>query len=183
MPYLDETGKNVLLTRSRVSITGKPKVKTRKGDKHRLYGLWKLEEARKAGYVWLIEGESDTQTLLYHGEPAAGIPGANGWKAEWALDLAGIDCIYFVVEDEAGEACWRKLAATPELQEQLYRVELPEDTEILPTPKDLEKEMSGCTIDSDLGEIEHPPPSSTRDQDTLAAVRELFAKDSGKESR
>ena len=38
MPYLDENGE-VLLTRSRVSLTGKPKVKTRKGDKHRLYGL------------------------------------------------------------------------------------------------------------------------------------------------
>ena len=51
MPYLDQSGQEVLLTRSRVSLTGKPKVKTRKGDKHRLYGLWKLEEAREAGYV------------------------------------------------------------------------------------------------------------------------------------
>jgi hypothetical protein len=124
MPYLDETGEDVLLTRSRVSLTGKPKVKTRKGDKHRLYGLWNLEEARKAGYVWMVEGESDTQTLQYHGEPAVGIPGANGWQSQWASDLAGIDRIYFVVEDAAGEACWRKLAATSELQERLYRVEL-----------------------------------------------------------
>lgn len=124
MPYLDETGEDVLLTRSRVSLTGKPKVKTRKGDKHRLYGLWRLDEARKAGYVFLVEGESDTQTAWYHGEPAAGIPGANGWKPEWASDLAGIDRIYFVVEDAAGEACWRKLAATPELRERLYRVAL-----------------------------------------------------------
>jgi putative DNA primase/helicase len=59
MPYLDESGANVLLTRSRVSLTGKPKVKTRKGDTHRPYGLWRLEEARKAGYVVLVEGESD----------------------------------------------------------------------------------------------------------------------------
>jgi hypothetical protein len=29
-----------------------------------------------------------------------------------------------VVEDAAGEECWRKLAATPELQERLHRVEL-----------------------------------------------------------
>ena len=28
------------------------------------------------------------------------------------------------MEDEAGEACWRKLAATPGLQERLFRVEL-----------------------------------------------------------
>jgi hypothetical protein len=124
MPYADESGEEVLLTRSRVSLTGTPKVKTRKNDKHRLYGLWKLEEARAAGYVWAVEGESDTQTLWYYREPAVGIPGANGWKAEWVADLAGIDRIYFVVEDEAGEACWEKLAATPELRERLYRVEL-----------------------------------------------------------
>ncbi len=124
MPYLDQSGEEVLLARYRVALTGKPKVKTKRGDKHRLYGLWNLEAARKAGYVWLVEGESDAQTLWYHGEPAAGIPGANGWKAEWASELAGLDRIYFVVEDAAGEACWRKLAATPELQERLYRVEL-----------------------------------------------------------
>ena len=83
MPYLDENGE-VLLTRSRVSLTGKPKVKTRRGDKHRLYGLWKLEEAREVGYAWMVEGESDSQTLWFHGQPAVGIPGANGWKPEWA---------------------------------------------------------------------------------------------------
>src|SRR5215211_5687565 len=124
MPYLDQSGEEMLLTRYRVSLTGKPKVKTKSGDKHRLYGLWKLGEAREAGHLWLVEGESDTQTLWHHGEPAVGIPGANGWKTEWASDLADIDRIYFVVEDAAGEACWRKLAATPELQERLYRVEL-----------------------------------------------------------
>src|SRR5215211_3889184 len=123
MPYLDENGE-VLLTRSRVSLAGKPKVKTRRGDKHRLYGLWKLEEAREAGYTWLVEGESDSQTLWYHGEPAVGIPGAGGWKAQWAPDLEGIDRLYFVVEDEAGKACWEKLAATPEISGRLYRVEL-----------------------------------------------------------
>jgi hypothetical protein len=123
MPYLDENGE-VLLTRSRVSLTGKPKVKTRKGDKHRLYGLWKLQEPREAGYAWMVEGESDWQTLCYHAEPAVGIPGANGWKAEWAADLEGIDRLYFVVEDEAGEQCWRKLTETPEIRDRLYRVEL-----------------------------------------------------------
>jgi hypothetical protein len=123
MPYLDENGE-VLLTRSRVSLTGKPKVKSRKGDKHRLYGLWKSEEAREAGYAWLVEGESDSQTLWYHGEPAVGIPGANGWKPEWAPDLERIERLYFVVEDEAGETCWEKLAATPEIRDRLYRVEL-----------------------------------------------------------
>jgi hypothetical protein len=124
MPYLDEAGEEVLLVRSRVSLTGKPKILTRKGDKHRLYGLWKLGEALEAGYAVLVEGESDAQTLWYHKEPAVGIPGANGWKTEWASDLEGIARLYFVVEDEAGESCWEKLCATPEIRDRLYRVEL-----------------------------------------------------------
>ena len=125
MPYLDASGENELLVRSRVSLTGKPKVITRKGDKHRLYGLWKLEQAREVGYLILVEGESDAQTLWYHGEPAAGIPGASSWKIEWASEIRGIDKIYVVVEeDEAGEGLWRKLAATGEIQERIYKVEL-----------------------------------------------------------
>ncbi|MGF1470300.1 MAG: hypothetical protein ACFB50_00985 [Rubrobacteraceae bacterium] len=124
IPYLDEAGEEILLVRSRVSFTGKPKILTRKGDKHHLYGLWKLQEAREAGYAWVVEGESDSHTAWYYGEPAIGIPGANGWKQEWSSYLHGIAKLYFVVEDEAGEACYRKLAATPDIQERLYRVEL-----------------------------------------------------------
>ncbi len=123
LPYLDASGEEVLLTRFRVSLSGKPKVKTKRGDNHHLYGLSKLEEAKEAGYAWLVEGESDCHTLWFHKEPAVGIPGANGWKAEWARDLEGIERLYFVVEDGAGEACWRKLVATPEIRERLYRVE------------------------------------------------------------
>lgn len=39
------------------------------------YGLWRLDEAGKAGYVILEEGESDWWTLCFHGFPALGIPG------------------------------------------------------------------------------------------------------------
>jgi hypothetical protein len=60
---------------------------------------------------------------------------------------------------------------------------MPRDTEILPTPEDIEQEMSGCTVDRDLEGIEHPPPLSTGDQETLAQVRELLAADSEEESR
>jgi hypothetical protein len=124
IPYFDASGENELLTRSRVSLTGKPKVMTRKGDKHHLYGLWKLQEAREAGYLVLVEGESDTQTLWYHGEPTVGVPGASSWKAEWGPELEGIDKVYVVVEDEAGESLWRKLADTAWVRERLYKVEL-----------------------------------------------------------
>ncbi len=36
MPYLDAAGSEEVCVRFRVSLTGKPKIKTRKGDQHRL---------------------------------------------------------------------------------------------------------------------------------------------------
>jgi len=124
MPYLDAAGSEEVCVRFRVSLTGKPKVKTRKGDKHRLYGLWKLEEAQQAGYVIVVEGESDTQTGWYHGEPVIGVPGATGFQGDWVAELEGPKKIYAIVEpDEAGETFWQRLATT-ELKDRLYRVKL-----------------------------------------------------------
>jgi hypothetical protein len=123
MPYLDESGEQVC-TRFRVSLTEKPKVKTKSGDKHALYGLWLLERIKKAGMVVLVEGESDCHTLWYHGVPVLGIPGASSWKSEWTRKFDGLERIYVVVEpDAAGEGLWEKLVASP-LKERLYRVAL-----------------------------------------------------------
>ena len=41
------------------------------------YGLWRLEEARKAGFLVLVEGESDCWTLWFHNFPCLGLPGAD----------------------------------------------------------------------------------------------------------
>jgi hypothetical protein len=124
MPYFDASGSEEICVRFRISLAGKPKIKTRKGDKHHLYGLWKLEEARQAGYAILAEGESDAQTGWYHGQPVIGVPGATGFQGEWATELKGIEKIYAIVEpDEAGEKFWERLAAL-ELRDRLYRVDL-----------------------------------------------------------
>jgi hypothetical protein len=123
MQYLSERGEEVCV-RFRVSLEGKPKVKTRRGDKHHLYGLWKLEEAREQGYVLLVEGESDAQTAWFHGYPALGVPGASNFRNEWSEHLEGIEKIYPVVEpDNAGEQFFEKLSGSP-LKDRLYRVDL-----------------------------------------------------------
>lgn len=99
----------------------------RKGDKAILYGLERLEKIRKVGYVVLVEGESDTQTLRYHGIAALGVPGASNWKAEWAEYLNGIERIYVVKEpDQGGETLVKKLAACEPIRDRLYVVELRE---------------------------------------------------------
>lgn len=67
------------------------------------YGRWRLSEAREAGYLTLVEGESDCWTLWQAGEPALGIPGASMMGKLEAGDVSGIGRVYLVREpDQAG---------------------------------------------------------------------------------
>ncbi|HEY1350281.1 MAG TPA: CHC2 zinc finger domain-containing protein, partial [Ktedonobacteraceae bacterium] len=68
------------------------------------YGLWKLSEAQKADYCWLVEGESDCWTLWSRNLPALGIPGAGNGNTLQPGMLDGIARIYIVQEPgQAGE--------------------------------------------------------------------------------
>src|SRR5215213_3962093 len=58
IPYADEKGQEVAV-RFRVSMDGAEKFRWRSGNKPFPYGLRLLEEARKADFVVLVEGESD----------------------------------------------------------------------------------------------------------------------------
>ena len=64
------------------------------------YGLWKLEEAETAGYLCVVEGESDCWTLWSYGLPALGVPGANLTKCLDGQTLAGIKKIYIFQEPD-----------------------------------------------------------------------------------
>jgi hypothetical protein len=109
------------------SEEGDDRFRWRTGSRATLYGLWKLEKVRKAGWVVLVEGESDTQTLWYHGIPALGIPGVDTWKKEWAEHLVSIEKIYAVVEpDKGGETLRDKLAATTTIRDRVYLIGLGE---------------------------------------------------------
>lgn len=82
IPYLDESGSETAV-RYRLAMQGESRFLWRKGDKPALYGLWRLTEIRRAGWVMLVEGESDCHTLWYHSLPALGVPGKQSWRAEW----------------------------------------------------------------------------------------------------
>jgi hypothetical protein len=125
--YLKEDGSESAV-RFRIALEKGPKgderFRWRKGSKPSLYGLWRLEHARDEGYVFLVEGESDAQTLWHHGLPALGVPGAGTWRRDWAERLKNVEKVYAVVEpDGGGEAFWQRLAASA-LREKLYCVEL-----------------------------------------------------------
>jgi hypothetical protein len=68
------------------------------------YGLERLEEARKAGYLVIVEGESDCWTLWYHHFPALGLPGVEMVRTLKEAYLAGIDTLYIVREPDAAGA-------------------------------------------------------------------------------
>ena len=105
IPYLDRS-RDEIAVQFRVALDGKNRFRWKSGSKPRLYGLWHLEHAHAAGYVVLIEGPSNVQTLSYHDIPALGLPGANNWREDRdASYLEGISTIYLVVEpDQGGEA-------------------------------------------------------------------------------
>jgi hypothetical protein len=106
IPYFDEHGHETAV-RFRTAMEKAPdatdhRFRWRTGSRPSLYGLQRLAEARAAGHAELVEGESDSQTLWYHGFPALGIPGASTWQEAWSEHLDGVSTIYVVVEPDAG---------------------------------------------------------------------------------
>jgi hypothetical protein len=122
IPYADQNGEQVA-TRYRISPSGDDKFRWEKGSSTTLYGLHKLEEAEKAGYVLVVEGESDCHTAWYRGLPAVGVPGVENWKDKWAEYLNGISKLFVVVEpDEAGKKLWRSLVGCNALAGRLRKM-------------------------------------------------------------
>lgn len=106
MPYFDKEGAE-LCTRYRVALAG-DKFRWAKGSKLAPYGLWLLGDAAD---VILVEGESDTHTLAYHGIAALGVPGAQNWKPAWAEHLKGRTVFAWQESDAAGAQFVAKIGA------------------------------------------------------------------------
>ena len=128
MPAFDEEGQPIA-TNYRMKLTKTDGVDDRfqraKGDSAIPYGLWRLPEARRRGYVTLVEGESDVHTLTYHDEPALGIPGANSWKEERdAPALEYIETIYLVVERDRGGAVLKTTIAQSSIRPRVRTIDL-----------------------------------------------------------
>lgn len=128
IPYYDASGLTTA-TRYRTALTksqgADSRFRWRKGDKPTLYGLWRLDKAREAGYCLIVEGESDCHVAWFHGLPCIGVPGAATWRDAWASALHGIERLILVREpDEGGETLARKLSGSP-LSDRLFIADLP----------------------------------------------------------
>jgi len=108
IPYLDESGA-VVSTRYRHAMTGTMKFSWVRGSKVMPYGLWRLSETRRLGEIVLVEGETDAQTLWYHGVPALGIPGASTFRREWSAYLEGLKIYLHQEQDQGGQTFLKKV--------------------------------------------------------------------------
>lgn len=104
IPYRDEGG-NICQVKRRTALAAKNGSYWPAGVPLMAYGLERLEEARRAGYLVLVEGESDCWALWHHGFPTLGIPGASAvGKVLERAHVEGISRLYVWREpDSAGE--------------------------------------------------------------------------------
>ena len=123
------------VVRFRTALDGESRFKWRKGSKPIPYGLnpRRISEARQAGYLVIVEGESDAQTCWFHDVPAIGIPGASQYKSllnRYGLYLAGVERLIVLVEpDSGGETVLKQVGATT-LKERIWTFDLGEYKDI-----------------------------------------------------
>ena len=107
IPYMDQNGVEVTF-RKRYAHKD---FRWRYGSSGKigLYGEWKLPEIRKAGYVVLVEGESDSQSLWMMGISALGVPGASMFKPRHAELLQDLKVYIHQEGDKGGETFLQKV--------------------------------------------------------------------------
>ena len=65
------------------------------------FGLNRLESARQAGYLLIVEGATDYAACVMAGLPTLGVPGASSWRKDWASYIRDIPRV--VVWREPGQ--------------------------------------------------------------------------------
>jgi hypothetical protein len=114
IPYYSEDGQEVAI-RFRLALSGDSRFRWRKGDRAMPYGLNRLDEIRKAGWVLIVEGESDCWTGWLHDIPAIGAPGKGIWPPSWGEYLKDLEA-YVWQESEAEDFVLRVLKSAPDLR-------------------------------------------------------------------
>jgi Protein of unknown function (DUF3631) len=125
IPYFGRDGEKVAV-KFRVAAEGDNKLLWKRGAKPCLYGLDRHSVAVDAGFVVIVEGESDTQTALHHGIPVLGLPGATNWdEARDAPHFDDIPLIYVVIEPDRGGETVKGWLATSAIRSKARLVHLP----------------------------------------------------------
>jgi hypothetical protein len=106
IPYYDRGG-DLVATKRRAALAAKDGSRWPAGKPLMAYGDWRLHDVATAGWLILVEGESDCWTLWHHGFPAIGLPGSGTAKTLTAEHLVGVEKLFIHVEDDDGGAAFR----------------------------------------------------------------------------
>ncbi len=101
IPYKDVQGKEVLVKR-RIALAAREGSRWPKGKSLMPYGLERLGQAREAGRLLLVEGESDAWAAWLYDLPCLGLPGASATGCLEAAHLEGIGHLLVWREPDAG---------------------------------------------------------------------------------
>ncbi|HWW75561.1 MAG TPA: toprim domain-containing protein [Pyrinomonadaceae bacterium] len=122
-------GGRPLYLQARTTAAGvEPRWHNMRGHVPALYNADSLGALQTGAVVYLVEGFTDTLTLLAHGFAAVGLVGAGGLKEDWLAPLARFRVVAALDPDAAGRraaARYRELFSARELR--LAVIELPSD--------------------------------------------------------
>jgi DNA primase len=121
-------GRPVYLQARTTAAGVEPRWHNMRGPVPALYNVDSLERLPSDSIVYLVEGFTDTLTLLANGFPAVGLVGAGGLKEEWLAPLGRLRVVAALDPDAAGRraaARYRELFQARGLR--LAVIELPSD--------------------------------------------------------
>ena len=118
-----------LYLQARTTASGvEPRWHNMRGSVPSLYNVDALEDLKSDEVVYLVEGFTDTLTLLTHRFAAVGLVGAGGMKEEWLAPLGRFRVVAALDPDVAGEraaARYQEMFAVRGMR--LAQLELPSD--------------------------------------------------------
>lgn len=96
--------RRVVYLQARTTASGiEPRWHNLRGNVPSLYNIDSLSKLKSGAVVYLVEGFTDTLTLLTHRFNAVGIVGAGGFKEEWIARLGRFQVVSALDADEAGQ--------------------------------------------------------------------------------
>jgi DNA primase len=94
---------------ARTTASGvEPRWHNLRGGVPSLYNVDALSNLPSGETVYLVEGFTDTLTLMAHGFTAVGLVGAGGFKEEWLAPLARFRVVAALDNDRAGESAFAR---------------------------------------------------------------------------
>jgi DNA primase len=121
-------GRAIYVQARTIAAGVEPRWHNMRGGVPSLYNVDALDALASGSVVYLVEGFTDTLTLLAHGFAAVGLVGAGGLKAEWLAPLGRFRVVAALDPDAAGRRAaerYEELFAARGLS--LARVSLPAD--------------------------------------------------------